>query len=64
MEVIDDAGFVLRRSRDYFLRPVLVPDAGLRKALRSFDMDYVIAGIASIFLFGYLIYALLKPEKF
>jgi len=27
-------------------------------------MDYVIAGIASIFLFGYLIYALLKPEKF
>jgi len=27
-------------------------------------MDYIIAGIASIWLFAYLIYALLKPEKF
>jgi len=27
-------------------------------------MDYIIAGVTSIFLFGYLIYALLKPEKF
>jgi len=27
-------------------------------------MDYIIAGIASILLFGYLIYALLKPERF
>jgi len=27
-------------------------------------MDYVIAGIATVFLFAYLIYALLKPEKF
>jgi K+-transporting ATPase KdpF subunit len=27
-------------------------------------MDYIIAGVASAFLFGYLIYALLKPEKF
>jgi len=27
-------------------------------------MDYIIAGIASIGLFIYLIYALLKPEKF
>jgi K+-transporting ATPase KdpF subunit len=27
-------------------------------------MDYIIAGFASIGLFGYLIYALLKPEKF
>jgi len=27
-------------------------------------MDYIIAGIASLFLFVYLIYALLKPEKF
>jgi len=27
-------------------------------------MDYIIAGVASVFLFGYLIYALLKPEKF
>jgi len=27
-------------------------------------MDYIIAGIAAVFLFIYLIYALLKPEKF
>jgi len=27
-------------------------------------MDYIIAGIASVFLFVYLLYALLKPEKF
>jgi len=27
-------------------------------------MDYIIAGLASILLFAYLIYALLKPEKF
>jgi len=27
-------------------------------------MDYIIAGIAAVFLFIYLVYALLKPEKF
>jgi len=27
-------------------------------------MDYVIAGITSLGLFVYLLYALLKPEKF
>jgi len=27
-------------------------------------MDYIIAGVAAVFLFIYLIYALLKPEKF
>jgi len=27
-------------------------------------MDYIIAGIASVFLFAYLIYALLRPERF
>jgi len=27
-------------------------------------MDYVIAGITSIFVFAYLIYALLRPERF
>jgi K+-transporting ATPase KdpF subunit len=41
---------------------LLVSDAGLRKAVTT--MDYIIAGIASILLFGYLIYALLKPERF
>jgi K+-transporting ATPase KdpF subunit len=28
------------------------------------DMDYIIAGIASALLFLYLIYALLRPERF
>jgi len=27
-------------------------------------MDYIIAGIASLGIFVYLIYALLRPEKF
>ena len=27
-------------------------------------MDYILAGIAAVLLFGYLIYALLKPERF
>jgi len=27
-------------------------------------MDYVIGGITTVVLFAYLIYALLKPEKF
>jgi len=27
-------------------------------------MDYLIAGVASLGLFVYLIYALLRPEKF
>jgi len=27
-------------------------------------MDYVIAGIASLGLFVYLVYALLRPERF
>jgi K+-transporting ATPase KdpF subunit len=28
------------------------------------SMDYIIGGITTLFLFVYLIYALLKPEKF
>jgi len=27
-------------------------------------MDYIIAGVAALGLFGYLIFALLRPEKF
>jgi len=27
-------------------------------------MDYIIAGIAAVLLFVYLIYALLRPERF
>ena len=32
--------------------------------IRRNTLDYVIAGIASLGLFVYLIYALLRPEKF
>jgi K+-transporting ATPase KdpF subunit len=31
---------------------------------RKAVMDYIVAGIASLGLFIYLIYALLRPEKF
>ncbi|HEV2379072.1 MAG TPA: K(+)-transporting ATPase subunit F [Terriglobia bacterium] len=27
-------------------------------------MDYIIAGVTALFLFGYLLYALLRPERF
>jgi len=37
---------------------------GLRQAVGDNRMDYIIAGIASLGLFIYLIYALLRPEKF
>jgi K+-transporting ATPase KdpF subunit len=32
--------------------------------MRSLGMDYIIAGVAALFLFGYLTYALLRPERF
>jgi len=34
------------------------------RLLEDISMDYIIAGIASLALFAYLIYALLRPEKF
>jgi K+-transporting ATPase KdpF subunit len=41
---------------------------GLRQALGEITlgkiMDYIIAGITSLGLFVYLLYALLRPEKF
>jgi K+-transporting ATPase KdpF subunit len=36
----------------------------LRQALRGKTMDYLIAGLISAGLFLYLLYALLKPERF
>jgi K+-transporting ATPase KdpF subunit len=48
---------------------MLVPDPGVRETVSrgwtgGAPMDYIIAGIASLGLFVYLIYALLKPERF
>jgi len=39
---------------------------GLRQVVEEPEsiMDYLIAGIASVGLFAYLLYALLKPERF
>jgi K+-transporting ATPase KdpF subunit len=37
---------------------------GLRQAVGEIDMDYIIAGVASLGVFVYLVYALLRPEKF
>jgi K+-transporting ATPase KdpF subunit len=36
----------------------------LRSPVRRDPMDYIISGIAALFLFGYLVYALLRPERF
>jgi K+-transporting ATPase KdpF subunit len=32
--------------------------------LRRVVLDYIISGIAALFIFGYLLYALLRPERF
>lgn len=36
----------------------------LRQAVRRNTMDYLIAGLAAAGLFVYLLYALLKPDRF
>ena len=61
--VISDARFILRSNRLWISASLLGLHEGLRQALEE-TMDYIIAGIASLGLFIYLIYALLRPEKF
>jgi K+-transporting ATPase KdpF subunit len=46
-----------------FSAGVLGLHQGLRQAVGG-TMDYIIAGITAVFLFVYLVYALLRPEKF
>lgn len=58
------ARFVLCRSRLPVPARLLGVHQGLRQILRRSPMDYLIAGIASVGLFLYLIVALLRPEKF
>jgi len=43
---------------------VLVFHQGLREIVGDPSMDYIIAGIVCLALFVYLIYALLRPERF
>jgi K+-transporting ATPase KdpF subunit len=45
------------------LHRLLGINESLRQALRK-DMDYILTGLASLLLFAYLFYALLKPERF
>jgi K+-transporting ATPase KdpF subunit len=49
-----------------FLRACVVIHAGMCKALKRERpyMDYLIAGFISLALCMYLLYALLRPEKF
>ena len=58
-----DARFILCRRRLHNAVSFLGFYQGVRQALGD-SMDYIIAGIASLGLFAYLIYALLRPEKF
>ncbi len=59
-----DAGPVLRNHCRGLLRVDVGLYQGLRPALTEESMDYIIAGIVTVLLFGYLIYALLRPERF
>jgi K+-transporting ATPase KdpF subunit len=43
---------------------MLVVCEGVRSTLMKAAMDYLIAGIAAVFVFVYLIVALLRPERF
>ena len=100
---VNHVGFVLRRSRDRFLRPDVglyqgggtplrrwyeshlcgvggparsnqgvkrEPDRAKRQTtvgptlIKEDGMEYLIAGITAVFLFIYLMYALLRPERF
>jgi len=36
----------------------------MREVIGDVPMDYLIAGVAAIVLFIYLLYALLRPERF
>ncbi len=59
------ARHLLRTNRHSVFRRLLGLHQGVRQAVeRQIEMDYIIAGIAAFFLFVYLIYALLRPEKF
>ena len=59
-----NAGLVLCGYRLRISARLLGFYQGLRQALGDCFMDYAIAGVASLGLFLYLIYALLRPEKF
>lgn len=59
----EHAGLPLRRDCDRVLCLALELHESFGTALGG-SMEYAIAGIITAFLFVYLIYALLRPEKF
>jgi len=65
-----NAGLILRWNCGTVLRRLRRLCQSLRAPIRPirdvgrFTVDYVIAGITALFLFVYLLYALLRPEKF
>ena len=61
-EAPQSARHYLPRRRAALLRRLLAAHQSLREIVNN--MDYILAGITALFLFCYLIYALLKPEKF
>jgi len=61
---VNHGGSFLRRSRDCLFRADVGLYEGGRTPLMGVEMEYAIAGITAIFLFIYLLYALLRPERF
>jgi K+-transporting ATPase KdpF subunit len=59
-----NAGSFLSRDRQRGRAAFLGLRKSLRQTVRKTTMDYMIAGLAAVGLFVYLIYALLKPERF
>jgi K+-transporting ATPase KdpF subunit len=59
-----DARPVLWNHCRGFFRRDMGLHQGLRPAVAEASMDYIIAGIVTVLLFVYLIYALLRPERF
>jgi K+-transporting ATPase KdpF subunit len=65
-EIVHHARPVLHRHYDHIFRGCSRLYAGLQSALRrtTVNWDYLITGAVSFFLLIYLLYALLKPERF
>jgi K+-transporting ATPase KdpF subunit len=68
---VNHVGSVLCGCRDHFLRPDVglyesgAAPIGVGPTLRNGEfMEYAIAGITAVLLFIYLMYALLRPERF
>lgn len=57
-------GPVLSRSRSAFLLWMPGPRAGLREIVTELRVEYFVALVVAVLAFGYVLYALLRPEKF